>query len=210
MRVLVVAGALALAACLMPATASAWTPKDCSDWYEEHGTVHPDCQPPPPPPENVTVCHNGETITVPENQAPEGSTPGECAPPEMVSVCRNGVVISIPKGTEQPGDTPGQCAVTPPPPPPPTQPNVTPPPPPEQPVVEDTPPEETPQEQPKPEKPKNIVAGEEQENTPSTTPVQEAGGNGPTLPFTGGEVFVWFLSGIALLGGGFAFRRWLT
>lgn len=198
--------ALSVVALFAPSAASAWTPEECQAWYEEHGTVHPDCQ---PPPKEVTVCRNGQTVTIPETEVVEGDVPGECVPPKTVTVCRNGETITIPEDQVQEGDVPDTCAPPPPTPPPPV--STVPPPPttdtPPTPPTTDTPPEEQPpqpKEQPKQPGPGEVHGQEEQKTPPQ--PTTEANGN--TLPFTGGAA-LWLVAllGAGVLAAGVAARR---
>lgn len=46
---------LALSLALTANQASAWTQKDCDDWFKTHGTVHPDCVGKPTPTPTHTV-----------------------------------------------------------------------------------------------------------------------------------------------------------
>lgn len=169
---------------LIPSSAMAWDADDCAAYYEQTGLIHPDCQwwTPPPPPPNVTVCVNGETVTVPEDQVPEGAVPGECA------------VVPPP---EQP---PEQPPVQPPPPPEqPDQPNL--------PDTEVVPDEERPTAHTPPRgdigRPVHVVAGVEQAEAPEQ--VEQAAAT--ELPYTGLNLPIVAALGAVMAFGGFAVRR---
>lgn len=53
---------------VLAAPSQAWGPEECAQWYQEHGTAHPDCQPPE------------ETTPAPAAPAPEKPTPVAPAP----------------------------------------------------------------------------------------------------------------------------------
>jgi LPXTG-motif cell wall-anchored protein len=53
---------------VLAAPSQAWGPEECAQWYQEHGTAHPDCQPPE------------ETTPAPVAPAPEKPAPVAPAP----------------------------------------------------------------------------------------------------------------------------------
>ena len=72
-----------------------------------------DCQIFPTPTPLVTVCRDGKTITIPEDQMRSSDVPGECPEPDL-TVCRDGKTIVIPEDQVLPGDVRGKCQVKPP------------------------------------------------------------------------------------------------
>lgn len=157
----------------------------------------------PPPPKDVTVCREGKTVTIPEDQQAPSDKAGECAvvpppppPPESVTVCRNGDVITIPESEKQPTDT-AECV----------KPQVqvclngdtlTVP-------VDKQPPGST-EGACKPDHglgPPELVEALEQQQ-PEQQPVEA---QPQTLPFTGANPALWGLPGLALLALGGMVRR---
>lgn len=184
--ILALAGAMVL---IGASSASAWTPQDCADFYEEHGYNHADCQdyvPPPPPPELVPVCRDGVDVLLPRDSVPIGGegTCAEIAPPP---------------------ETPAPQPVPPPAP-------VETPVPPTQPVVEDQPPIKD-HAIPPPVQVKGKEQGppKKEKLVPPSKPVLEAREQVTgTLPFTGFSVIPTLVVGAFLLLGGLAGRRILN
>lgn len=105
MRTLLAAVVLTAAACLLPATASAWTPgsDQCTNWKATHGGVdHPDCYVPPEqppvqtPPEATPPPAPPVEVPAPPT-APPVDTPNITPPPELPKV----PPVSIVEGKEQ-------------------------------------------------------------------------------------------------------------
>lgn len=194
LTIAVIAGAAVAAT--IPSTASAWThcgtPQAESDCPPIHACVDgvltevPDngqytpAEECAPPPKTITVCLNGEEITVPENEMPAGATEGECAP---VVPPPNQPEAPVPGPTPPTPDTPDTDTIPPP--------------------VEDTPPEGeghvgTP----------GLVKGKEQ-STPENLPIEEerVAADTDTLPYTGLGLGFVALLGAVLLAVGLIGRR---
>lgn len=218
-RLMLGVAVLAGLAAIAPQSASAWThcgtaeaEDDCppitacvdgvTKQVPDNGAYQPgEC----PPVTVVTVCSNGETITVPEDQVPPGSTPGECevvpppppppvppppptpptppTPPATVTVCRDGETIQVPADQVLDTDSPDSCPAV---------------------VEDDAPADEGEGHTGTPIK----VIGKEQGNSPETANPTETGSN---LPFTGAGIspLVMLFAGLPLLLLGRRFRKGL-
>lgn len=188
MKRLLIAAVAVAAFAVVPSSASAWGPQECADWYAEHGSNHPDCGgyvPPPPPVHHITVCLNGEQVTVPDNQVPAGATEGECQP---VVPPPNQPEAPVPGPTPPTPETPDTDYVPPP-------------------VQVDTPPEDNGGEG-HVGTPIREVAGKEQgpENTPEAAPKVQVQDES-ILPYTGLQVLLVFGLGVVALAGGLVLRR---
>jgi len=182
-----------VAAAAIPSNASAWThcgtpqaESDCPpittcingvETQVPDNGQYTEGECPPPPPKTVTVCLNGETVTVPENEMPAGATEGECQP-----------VVPPPNPPE---------TEVPPTPPVDTPPDDT------APVEEDTPEVDigTPGG---PEKGGQVL-GLENDTPQPEAQVQETSGS--TLPYTGAPAGLVLLAGAMVGLGGLAIRR---
>jgi hypothetical protein len=175
---------------LMPSSASAWTPQDCLDHFNETGYVHEDCQgwwnpPPPPPAKEIPVCREGRQLMVPADQV----LPTDEVLPNIATPC------------------------SPPPPPPPPDDEYVPP------VIPPTTPPDTPNIPDTDVIPPPVEVDDEPE-VDIGEPVSEVGGNEQvpsnpqvvemdtdTLPYTGAPVLALGLLGGAFALAGFALRR---
>lgn len=83
--------------------ASAWTQKDCDDWFRTHGTVHPDCKgkPTPTPSAHPTPTPTHTATPTPTATGTPVPTPTTLIPPSRPTytpgpVCQEAPPITVP------------------------------------------------------------------------------------------------------------------